>query len=106
MSEKLRALFEKISGDDSLREAFYKGMETISNEDEKKSFIIDFAKEQGITLTEEDFSNIDGVQHLSDEDLENVVGGAYGDTVYRQCKDKAYAVCSWALGFAGLMDCT
>ena len=106
MSEKLRALFEKISGDDSLKEAFYKGMETISNEDEKKSFIIDFAKEQGITLTEEDFSSIGGVQHLSDEDLENVVGGAYGDEATRQCGQEAFVVCSWALGFAGLMDCT
>lgn len=77
MNDKLRELYEKVSGDDSLKESLIKGLEAVSNEDEKKSFVIDFAKEQGITLTMEDFPNTDGVQHLSDDDLGNVSGGAY-----------------------------
>ena len=105
MNEKLRALYEKISGDDSLMKAFQKGLEATSNDDEKKSFIIDFAKEQGITLTEEDFSNIDGVQHLSDDDLENVVGGAFGDEAKRQCGEDYYTACKLAFGTSGLWDC-
>ena len=77
MNDKLKELHEKVSGDDDLKESITKGLEAISNDDEKKSFIIDFAKEQGITLTMEDFPNPDDMHHLSDDDLENVSGGAY-----------------------------
>ena len=77
MNDKLRELYEKVSGDDSLKESIIKGLEAISNDDEKKSFIIDFAKEQGITLTMEDFPETGDMQKLSGDDLENVAGGAY-----------------------------
>ena len=77
MSDKLKELYEKVSGDDNLKESIINGLKAISNDDEKKSFIIDFAKEQGITLTMEDLPNTDDVHHLSDDDLGNVAGGAY-----------------------------
>ena len=77
MNNKLKELHEKVSGDDSLKESFIKGLEAISNDDERKSFIIDFAKEQGITLTMEDIPNTDDMHRLSDDDLGNVAGGAY-----------------------------
>ena len=77
MSDKLKELYEKVSRDENLKESFVKGLEAISNDNEKKSFIIDLAKEQGITLTMEDFPNTDDVNHLSDDDLGNVAGGAY-----------------------------
>ena len=105
MSDKLKELYEKVSGDDSLKESFMKGFEAISNDDEKKSFIIDFAKEQGITLTLEDFPKADNVQAVSEDDLDNVVGGAHGDAAARQCGRSAYAACCAGLGMAGFMDC-
>ena len=77
MSDKLKELYEKVSRDENLKESFVKGLEAISNDNEKKNFIIDLAKEQGITLTMEDFPNTDDVHHLSDDDLGNVAGGAY-----------------------------
>ena len=105
MNDKLKELYEKVSGDDSLKESLIKGLEAISNDDEKKSFIIDFAKEQGITLTMEDFHKTDGVKPLHDDNLENVAGGAYGDVVGDACDDPAFVVCSMALFTAGLYDC-
>ena len=104
MSEKLISLYEKVSGDDSLKEAFKEGIKAAGNDDEKKSFIIDFAKEQGVTLTEEDFLKTDGVQHLSDDDLENVVGGAHGDAARGSCGEAAYVVCQVFFGLAGVGD--
>ena len=105
MNDKLRELFEKVSGDDSLKESFINGLEAISNDDEKKSFIIDFAKEQGITLTMEDFPETSGMQQLSDDDLENIAGGAFGDAAAKQCGRSAFAACHAGLGMAGFMDC-
>ena len=106
MSDKLRELYEKVSGDDSLKESIIKGLEAISNYDEKKSFIIDFAKEQGITLTDEDFPKTDGVKPLHEDDLENIAGGrAFGWNAYRACEDAARAACAAAFGTAGFMDC-
>ena len=105
MSDKLKKLYEKVSGDDSLKESLVKGLGAISNDDEKKSFIIEFAKEQGIELTMEDFPKTDGVKPLSDDDMKNVVGGSYGDVVGDACEDPAFVVCSMALFTAGLYDC-
>ena len=59
MNDKLKELYEKVSGDDNLKESFIKGLEAISNDDEKKDYIINFAKEQGVTLTDEDFPKTD-----------------------------------------------
>ena len=105
MNDKLRELFEKVSGDDSLKEAFAKELETISDDNAKKSFIIDFAKEQGIDLTMDDFPETSNMQELSDDDLDNVVGGAHGDAATKQCGRHAYAACCAGLGMAGFMDC-
>ena len=106
MSDKLRELYEKVSGDESLKESIIKKLEAISNEDEKKSFIIEFAKEQGITLTDEDFPETGDKQQLSDDDLENIAGGrAFGWEAYRACEDAAHAACVAALATAGIMDC-
>ena len=106
MSDKLRELYEKVSGDESLKESIIKRLEAISNDDEKKSFIIEFAKEQGITLTDEDFPNMDNVHNLSDEDMDSVSGGrAFGWEAYRACEDAAHAACVAALATAGIMDC-
>ena len=106
MNDKLRELYEKVSGDDKLKESFIKELEAISNDDEKKSYIINFAKEQGITLTEEDFPNTDDVNQLSDDDLGNIAGGiAFGWEAYRACEDAAHAACVAALATAGIMDC-
>ena len=105
MNDKLKELYEKVSEDESLKESFIKRLEAISNDDEKKRFMIDFAKEQGITLTDEDFPEISGVQELSDDDLENVAGGAFGDAAAKQCGRSAFAACHAGLGMAGFMDC-
>ena len=105
MNDKIRELYEKVSGDDSLKESFIKGLEAISNDDEKKSFIIDFAKEQGITLTNEDFPETSDMQKFSDDDLDNVVGGAFGDAAAKQCGRHAHAACYAGFGMAGFMDC-
>lgn len=105
MNDKLKELYEKVSGDESLKESFSKGLEAISSDDEKKDYIINFAKEQGITLTEEDFPEAGDMQELSDDDLDNVVGGALGDAAGKQCGREAYAACCAALGMAGFMDC-
>ena len=105
MSDNLKKLYEKVSGDESLKESLVKGLGAISNDDDKKSFVIDFAKEQGITLTMEDFPKTDGVHHLSDDDMKNVVGGSYGDVVGDACEEPAFVVCSMALFTAGLYDC-
>ena len=102
MNDKLRELYEKVSGDESLKESFIKGLEAISNDDEKKDYIINFAKEQGVTLTMDDFDT----QQLSDDDLGNISGGrAFGWNAYRACEDAARAACAVALGTAGFMDC-
>ena len=100
MSDKLKELYEKVSGDDSLKESFIKRLEAISNDDEKKSFIIDFAKEQGITLTDEDFPETGDQQELSDDDLDSVAGG-FGDAAKKRCGEAAFIACSAALAFAG-----
>ena len=105
MSDKLKELYEKVSGDESLKEAFVKGMEATSNDDEKKDYIINFAKEQGIALTDEDFPETGDQQELSDDDLANVVGGAYGDAVKDTCGDVAYVICSIAFALSGTADC-
>ena len=105
MNDKLKELYEKVSGDDSLKESLIKGLEAISNDYEKKSFIIDFAKEQGITLTMEDFPKTDGVKTLHDDKLENVTGGAYGDWANDVCGESHYTVCSVLFGTSGLLDC-
>ena len=105
MNDKLRELYEKVSGDDSLKESFIKGLEAISDDDAKKSFVIEFAKEQGITLTNEDFPETGDMQKLSDDDLDNVVGGAFGDAAAKQCGRHAFAACHAGFGMAGFMDC-
>ena len=105
MNDKLKELYEKVSGDDSLKESLIKGLEAISNDDEKKSFIIDFAKEQGITLTNEDFPETSVMQQLSDDDMENVTGGTVGDSAYRTCGSVAYAFCMVTFASAGVSDC-
>ena len=105
MNDKLRELYEKVSGDENLKESFVKGFEAISNDDEKKSFIIEFAKEQGITLTDEDFPETGDKQELSDDDLDNVVGGALGDSAMRTCGSTAYAFCVVNFAVSGIMDC-
>lgn len=105
MNEKLRELYEKVSGDDSLKESFIKGLEAISDDNAKKSFIIDFAKEQGVTLTDEDFPETGDMQQISDDDLDNIAGGAHGDAAAKQCGRHAYAACCAGLGMAGFMDC-
>ena len=105
MNDKLKELYEKVSGDDSLKESLIKGLEAISNDDEKKSFIIDFAKEQGITLTNEDFPETGDMQQISDDDLDNIAGGAFGDAAAKQCGRSAFAACHAGLGMAGFMDC-
>ena len=105
MNDKLKELYEKVSGDDNLKESIIKGLEAISNDDEKKSFIIDFAKEQGIELTMEDFPKTDGVKPLHEDDLENVTGGAYGDHMKLQCDNPAYIACTAFMATSGLLDC-
>ena len=108
MNDKLKELYEKVSGDDNLKESFTKGLEAITNDDEKKSFIIDFAKEQGITLTDEDFPKTAVMEGLSDDELENVAGGAFGDAAKKRCGEAAFIACSAALaaaGFAAIGDC-
>ena len=106
MNDKLKELYEKVSGDDNLKESFIKGLEAISNDDEKKDYIINFAKEQGVTLTDEDFPKTDNIQHLAEDDLGNIVGGrAFGWEAYRACEDAAHAACVAALATAGIMDC-
>ncbi|MCQ2550540.1 MAG: hypothetical protein MJ134_10960 [Lachnospiraceae bacterium] len=91
MNDKLRELYEKVSGDDNLKESFTKGIEAAQNEEEKKKYIIDFAKEQGITLTMEDFPKVDGVQQLPDEALDNVAGGW---SIRAKCGDNWVWACS------------
>ena len=105
MNDKIRELYEKVSGDDSLKESFIKGLEAISNDDEKKSFIIDFAKEQGITLTMEDFPKTDDLHHISDDVMHHVAGGAYGDHMKLQCDNPAYIACTAFMATSGLLDC-
>ena len=105
MNDKLKELYEKVSGDDNLKESIIKGLEAISNDDEKKSFIIDFAKEQGIELTMEDFPKTDGMKPLHEDDLENVAGGAYGDHMKLQCDNPAYIACTALMATSGLLDC-
>ena len=105
MSDKLKELYEKVSGDAGLKESFTKGLAAISNEDEKKSFIIDFAKEQGFTLTNEDFPKIDDMSELTDDDLDNVVGGYYGQEVTKVCGEGAMVACVLLLGSMGVCDC-
>ena len=105
MNDKLRELYEKVSGDESLKESIIKGLEAISNDDEKKDYIINFAKEQGITLTEEDFPETDGVKPVSDDDLESIVGGACGDKASAECGSLSYASCMAFLAMAGFFDC-
>ena len=100
MSDKLKELYEKVSGDESLKESFIKGLEAISNDDEKKTFIIEYAKEQGITLTNEDFPKTGDMQQLSDDDLDSVAGG-FGDAAKKRCGEAAFIACSAALAFAG-----
>ena len=107
MNDKLKKLYEKVSGDDSLKESLVKGLGAISNDDEKKSFVIDFAKEQGITLTDEDFPETGDMQQLSDDDLDSVAGG-FGDAAKKRCGEAAFIACSAALaiaGFAAIGDC-
>ena len=53
----------------------------------------------------EDFPKTDEVKPLSDDDMENVVGGSYGDVVGDACEEPAFVVCSMALFTAGLYDC-
>ena len=105
MNDKLKELYEKVSGNDSLKESFIKGLEAISNDDEKKDYIINFAKEQGIELTMEDFPKTDGVKPLHEDDLENVTGGAYGDYMKLQCDNPAYIACTAFMATSGLLDC-
>ena len=106
MSDKLRELYEKVSGDESLKESVIKRLEAISDDDEKKSFIIDFAKEQGITLTMEDFPKTDDLHHISDDVMHHVAGGVpLGWSAYRACNDPAGVACAMALGTAAIMDC-
>ena len=105
MNDKLKALYEKVSSDDSLKESFMKGLEAITNDDEKKSFMIDFAKEQGIALTDEDFPKTAVMEGLADDDLENVAGGAMGDYAKDACGQGAYEFCTRAFALAGLADC-
>ena len=102
MNDKLRELYEKVSGDESLKESFIKGLEAISSDDEKKDYVINFAKEQGVTLTEEDFPETGDKQELSDDDLDNVVGGLNYDEVKKECGDAAYIACLAAFGASGL----
>ena len=102
MNDKLKELYEKVSGDDKLKESFIKRLEAITKDDEEKDYIINFAKEQGVTLTMDDFDT----QQLSDDDLGNISGGrAFGWNAYRACEDAARAACAVALGTAGFMDC-
>ena len=105
MNDKLKELYEKVSGDDKLKESFIKRLEAISNDDEKKDYIINFAKEQGITLTVEDFPETDGVKPVSDDDLESIVGGAIGDKASAECGHLSYASCIACLAMAGFFDC-
>ena len=63
-------------------------------------------KEQGITLTDEDFPETDGLNPIHDDDLDNVSGGReIGWNAYRECKDIARAACVACLATAGFMDC-
>ena len=105
MNDKLKELYEKVSGDDSLKESFIKGLESISDDNAKRSFIIEFAKEQGITLIMDDFPETSDMQQLSDDDLDNIVGGAFGDAAAKQCGRSAFAACHAGFGMAGFMDC-
>ncbi len=105
MNEKLKELYEKVSADESLKESFIKEFGAISSDDERKNYIIEFAKKQGITLTMEDFPKTGDMQQLSNDDLENVVGGAHGDAAAKKCGRSAYAACCAGLGMAGFMDC-
>ena len=105
MNDKLRELYEKVSGDESLKESFVKEFEALSNDDERKSFVIAFAKEQGIVLTMDDFPKTGDMQQLSDDDLDNIAGGAFGDAAAKQCGRSAFAACHAGLGMAGFMDC-
>ena len=105
MNDKLKELYEKISGDANLKESFTKGLAAISNDDEKKSFLIDFAKEQGVILTNEDFPETDNTQELSDDDLENVAGGYYGKEVSKVCGEGALVACVLTFGTMGICDC-
>ena len=106
MNDKLRELYEKVSGDESLKESFIKGLEAISSDDEKKDYIINFAKEQGITLTEEDFPNTDGVHNLSDDNLDKVVGGGMGDFAEEGCGSGLAAFCGAFFGMSYIADLT
>lgn len=105
MNDKLRELYEKVSGDESLKESFVKEFEALSNDDERKSFVIAFAKEQGIELTMDDLPKTGDMQQLSNDDLENIVGGAHGDAAAKKCGRSAYAACCAGFGMAGFMDC-
>ena len=104
MNSKLKDLYEKVSADDKLRESLQKGLEATSSEDEKKDFLINFAKEQGVTLTKDDFSKLDGIKHVSDDELEKVVGGGFGDEVTSFCGDTYFIVCSALFASAGISD--
>ena len=94
MNNKLKDLYEKVSADDNLAEALKKGLEAASSEDEKKDFIINFAKEQGVTISKEDFAKLESIKHISDDELENVVGGGMGDAIEEVCGAASAAFCA------------
>ena len=94
MNNKLKDLYEKVSADDNLTEALKKGLEAASSEDEKKDFIINFAKEQGVTISKEDFAKLESMKHISDDELEKVVGGGMGDKIEEVCGAASAAYCA------------
>ena len=105
MNDKLKELYEKVSGDESLKESIIKGLEAISSDDEKKDYIINFAKEQGVTISKEDFAKLDSMKPVSDNDLESIAGGACGDKASAECGSLSYASCMAFLAMAGFFDC-
>lgn len=67
MTEKMRQFMEIISADTELKERATKA--------ETKEELADIAMEAGVTLGEEDFAEQTQDSELTEEDLENVVGG-------------------------------
>ena len=67
MNEKMKQLLETVSGDAEFTEKLKNAPDAAA--------IIALAKEKGFDLTEEDLKPADGIQEISDDEIESVAGG-------------------------------